>query len=146
MPPKLLLSGLLLCVTPVCLAVPGADAPKAAVRAVAAGDIAAWGIGLLAVLSLFLLCIWGVSRLNGLTVRAGKMRVVGGLSLGMREKVMLLQVGKKQLILGVTPGRIETLLVLEGDDCLLREDAGPAANGSGFAQKLMQAMKTRPDA
>lgn len=146
MPPKLLLSGLLLCVTPVCLAVSGADAPKATVRAVAAGDIAAWGIGLLVVLSLFLLCIWGVSRLNGLTVRAGKMRVVGGLSLGMREKVMLLQVGKKQLILGVTPGRIETLLVLEGDDCLLREDAGSAANGSGFAQKLMQAMKTRPDA
>ena len=47
-----------------------------------------------------------------------KMRIVGGLSLGMREKVILLQVGKKQLVLGVTPGRIDALHVLEGDDCL----------------------------
>jgi len=144
--PKTLWSGLLLCcIVPTCFAVFGAEASKATAKTVAAGDIAAWGLGLLVVLSIFLLCIWGIKRLNEFHGQAEKMRVVGGLSLGMREKVMLLQVGKKQLILGVTPGRIETLYVLEGDDCLPREDAS-TTSGSGFAQKLMHAMKTRPNA
>lgn len=143
--PKALLSGLLLFMMPACFAASGADAPKVTARAVAAGDIASWGLGLLLVLGVFLFCVWAINRLNGFNVRAEKMRVVGGLSLGMREKVMLLQVGKKQLILGVTPGRIETLHVLEGDDCLLSEDAGSAVNAGGFAQKLMQAMKSRPE-
>ncbi|MDO9104284.1 MAG: flagellar biosynthetic protein FliO [Methylovulum sp.] len=138
--PQTLYVGLLL-YAPAGLAAPGADAPKAT-GVVGASNIAAWGLGLLVVLSVFLFCVWCFSRLSGLPANpAEKMRVIGGLSLGMREKIMLLQVGKKQLILAVTPGRIETLLVLEGDDCLLREDA----KATGFAQKLMQAMKARPD-
>lgn len=106
-----------------------------------------WGMGLLIVLSIFFLCVWGVRKLSGLTVSgAEKMRVVGGLSLGLREKVILLQVGKKQLILGVTPGRIETLHVLEGDDCLIKAETVSSATETGFAQKLLQALKARPDA
>ncbi|MDP2901692.1 MAG: flagellar biosynthetic protein FliO [Methylovulum sp.] len=144
---KTLLSGLLSSfIAPACFALSGIDASKTTVKAVGVGDIATWGLALLVVLSVFMLCIWGIGRLNGLHINnAEKMRVVGGLSLGLREKVMLLQVGKKQLILAVTPGRIETLHVLEGDDCLLREDNPPTANGAGFAQKLMQAMKARTD-
>ena len=120
MPLKSVLCWLLLLWFPVSLAMPAADIPKQTVRTVASSDIAAWGIGLLIVLGVFFLCVWGMRKLSGLTVSGTeKMRMVGGLSLGMREKVILLQVGKKQLILGVTPGRIETLHVLEGDDCLL---------------------------
>lgn len=122
------------------------DFPKQTAKTVASGDIAAWSIGLLIVLSVFFLCVWGVRKLNGLTVSgAEKMRVLGGLSLGMREKVILLQVGKKQLVLGVTPGRIETLHVLEGDDCLLKEETVSEAAETGFAQKLLQAIKACPE-
>jgi flagellar protein FliO/FliZ len=104
-------------------------------------------MGLLVVLSVFFLCVWGVRKLNGLTVGgAEKMRVVGGLSLGMREKVVLLQVGRKQLLLGVTPGRIETLHVLEGDDCLMKEENASLTADTGFAQKFLQALKARSDA
>lgn len=127
-------------------AMPATDIQKQTTRTIAFGDIAMWSIGLLIVLSVFFLCIWGVRKLSGLTVSgAEKMRVVGGLSLGMREKVILLQVGKTQLILGVTPGRIETLHVLEGNDCLSTEEALPTAVESGFAQKLLQAIKARPE-
>ena len=127
-------------------AMPGTDIPKQTVRTVAFSDIAAWSIGLLMVLSIFFLCVWGVRKLSGLTVSgAEKMRVVGGLSLGMREKVILLQVGKKQLVLGVTPGRIETLHVLEGDDCLIKEETVSTSAETGFAQKLLQAIKARPE-
>jgi flagellar protein FliO/FliZ len=146
MPVKITLCWLVLLWLPVGFAMAGTDISKPPIRTVTSGDIAGWGIGLLLVLGVFFLCVWGVRKLSGLTVNgAQKMRMVGGLSLGMREKVILLQVGKKQLILGVTPGRIETLLVLEGEDCLLREEPLPATEGSGFAQKLMQAVKARPE-
>ena len=127
-----------------CLAKPGFDVSKQTAGTIASGDIAAWGIGLLMVLSVFFLCAWGVRKLSGLTVAGSeKMRVVGGLSLGMREKIILLQVGRKQLILGLTPGRIETLHVLEGEDCLIREEEATAE--IGFGQIVRQAMKSRPD-
>jgi flagellar protein FliO/FliZ len=147
MPVKIILCWLLSLWLPVSFAMPGTDIPKQAVRTISSGDIAVWGMGLLIVLSVFFLCVWGVRKLSRLTVSgAEKMRMVGGLSLGLREKVILLQVGKKQLILGVTPGRIETLLVLEGDDCLIREEPLYATAKTGFAQKLAQAIKARPDA
>jgi len=47
------------------------------------------------------------------------------------------------LVLGITPGRIETLLVLEGDDCLNRDTGENLMPGNGFSQKLMQAIKAR---
>lgn len=130
---------------PVCLAEGGADISKPVARAAASGSILNWSFGLLIVLSVFFLCVWAVRKLSGLTVNdTEQMRIVGGLSLGMREKIILLQVGKKQLILGVTPGRIEKLHVLEDDDCLVKVQ--PIGVGSGFAEKLIQAMKGRSNA
>lgn len=127
-----------------CFAVPAVDLPKQTVRTVTSGDMQHWGIGLLVVLGIFFFCVWGVRKLSGITANgAEKMRVVGGLSLGIREKIVLLQVGKKQLVLGVTPGRIDTLHVLEGEDCL-HSEAPPIDHG--FAQHLMQVMKGRSDA
>lgn len=130
-----------------CFPVLAADSPQPAVRTPASGDIINWSLGLLVVLSLFFLCAWAMRKLAGFTVSgAGQMRVIGALPLGMREKVMLLQVGKKQLILGITPGRIQTLHVLEGDDCLSNERSPSALKETGFSRKLRQAMKGRPDA
>lgn len=147
MPIKTILCWFLIALVSACHAAIGSELPKQPTRVVDSGDIAAWGIGLLVVLSVFFLCAWGVRKLGGLTVGgSAKMRMVGGLSLGMREKVILLQVGEKQLILGVTPGRIETLLVLEGEDCLLKQEPSPTETDTGFAQKLMHAIKARSDA
>lgn len=130
---------------PACFAVPGADVPKQTVRTVSSGDMLHWSVGLLIVLSIFFLCVWAMRKLSGITVNgAEKMRVVGGLSLGMREKVILLQIGKKQLVLGVTPGRIDALHVLEGDDCLNSEESSIGKDG-GFGAILMQMMKRRSD-
>ncbi|HEY8036516.1 MAG TPA: flagellar biosynthetic protein FliO [Methylobacter sp.] len=147
MPGKIIVAWLLFWWIPSCFAVPGVDAPKQAVRTVSSGDMLHWIVGLLIVLSIFFLCVWGMRKLSGMTPNgAEKMRIVGGLSLGMREKVILLQVGKKQLILGVTPGRIDALHVLEGDDCLGKDDPVSMSMNSGFAQKLAQVMKGRSDA
>ncbi|MFU8789575.1 MAG: flagellar biosynthetic protein FliO [Methylobacter sp.] len=144
---KIIAAAVLLGWFPSCFAVLLTDTPKQAVRTVSSGDMLQWGVGLLLVLAVFFFSVWVMRKLTGMTVGgAEKMRVVGGLSLGMRERVILLQVGKKQLVLGITPGRIEALHVLEGDDCLHKDEPlSPPLNGGGFAQKLAQAMKGAGD-
>ena len=142
------LSGLVLAGSfSIAIAAPGQDASRQAVRTVSSSDVMQWGMGLVLVLALFFFCVWTMRKLNGLsTGGSDKLRVVGGLTLGMREKVVLLEVGKKQLVLGITPGRIETLLGLDEADCLKRDTDRLAATDGAFAQKLMQVMKGRSDA
>lgn len=124
---------------------PATELTRQTSGAISSGDIAAWSIALLVVLGVFFLCVWGLRKFSDFTAVSGdKMRMIGGLSLGLREKVVLLEVGKKQLILGVTPGRIETLLVLEGEDRLKREKP-EAMTASGFSQRLAQASRVNSD-
>lgn len=144
---KVVVCGVLFLWLPAGWALPASDSSRQTAGVVAAGDVAEWTLGLMVVLAVFFLCVWGMRRLTGLNLNnAEKMRLVGGLSLGMREKILLVQAGRKQLILGVTPGRIQTLLVLEGDDCLSHEEKGEGPAKSGFALKLIEAIKARSDA
>ena len=43
------------------------------------------------------------------------MRVVGGASVGTRERVVVVEVEDARLVLGVCPGRVQTLHVLPAD-------------------------------
>ncbi|MFW5443661.1 MAG: flagellar biosynthetic protein FliO [Methylococcaceae bacterium] len=100
-----------------------------------------WFLGLIMVLMIFFACVWFVRKTGVLPVNAKQgMRVVGSISLGMREKLILVQVGEKQLVLGVTPGRIENLLVLEGSEQLHKEQSSRPGDGD-FANKLKQIMR-----
>ena len=112
---------------------------------ISGADFASWAGGLLLVLAIFALCAWAMRQLQRQQMASGdRLHLVGGLSLGMRERLVLVQAGKKQLILGVTPSRIETLLVLEGEECLNKNPFEPAENS--FAYKLKQVMKGKVDA
>ena len=84
--------------------------------------------------------IWGVAwlmrRLSLFHAPAGgAMRMLGGLAVGQRERVVLVQVGETQLLLGVAPGRVQTLHVLDKPI----EVAAPG-EGEGFAERLAQVM------
>lgn len=110
------------------------------VNTVSYGHVLNWTLGLIFVLCLFFACVWVVRKTGALSVNTKtNMKVVSGLSLGMREKLILVQVGEKQLVLGVTPGRIDNLLVLEGSEQLFKED-GDKGTGDGFSNKLKQVM------
>lgn len=76
-------------------------------------------------------------RLGRLPQGPGAMRVIAGLSLGARERAVLVQVGDKQLLLGVAPGRVQTLHVLERPV----DAPGPSAPGGPFAERLAQLMR-----
>jgi flagellar protein FliO/FliZ len=77
-------------------------------------------------------------RLGRLPQAAGALRVVAGLSVGARERAVLVQVGDKQLLLGVAPGRVETLYVLDRPVESLTPPPGAAG---GFADRLAQLMR-----
>jgi flagellar protein FliO/FliZ len=75
------------------------------------------------VLGLLVLSLWLLKRLSRLQASAGcQIRVVGGLSLGGRERLLVVEIGQTQLVLGVAPGRVQTLHVLEGEARLDRSE------------------------
>ncbi len=103
-------------------------------------QVGSWVASLLLVLAIFLLCVWVIRKSrHWMAVPARQLRIVTGLALGMREKLILVQVGDKQVLLGVTPGRIDKLLELEGDEQI--ETDVSTARLEPFAQKLAQVMK-----
>ncbi|MCX7076199.1 MAG: flagellar biosynthetic protein FliO [Methylococcales bacterium] len=108
---------------------------------ISSSDFLGPSLALLAVLLIFMVCVWAIKMLQKQTVHENdRLRIVSGLSLGMRERLVLVQAGKKQLILGVTPSRIDMLCLLEGDDCLQKITLESSPENS-FAYKLKQVMK-----
>lgn len=86
---------------------------------------------LVAVLVLILLLAWGVKRFQ-IGGNAGAIRVIAAASLGARDRILLVQVGDTQLLVGVGSGGMRTLHVL---DQPLTVPAGPGSD-TPFARRL----------
>jgi len=118
---------------------------KPSVNTVSYAHIVNWSLGLIVVLILFFACVWFMKKMGALPVNAKDgMKVVSGLSLGMREKLVLVQVGEKQLLLGITPGRIEKLMELEAQDTLFQQTKVDHA-GAEFSDKFKQVLSGASD-
>jgi flagellar protein FliO/FliZ len=69
--------------------------------------------GLLLVVGLMLALAWLVKRYVQVPgIGKGQVQILGGVSLGAREKAVLLSVEGRRLLVGIAPGRVQTLLVL----------------------------------
>jgi flagellar protein FliO/FliZ len=109
----------LLCLglTHAAVAATAATAPVAG-GGLASGDLVGASLrmvgGLLVVLGLLGLVAWFSRRFRiGQRLRGGVIEVTSGLSLGAREKVVLLRVGTEQVLVGVSPAGMRTLHVLK---------------------------------
>ncbi len=79
-------------------------------------------MGLVVVIALILGLAWILKKYGRLPGNnLVDMKVLGGLSLGTREKAILIEVENTKLLIGVTPGHIQTLYVL-GDSSLSSPD------------------------
>ncbi len=90
------------------------------------------GVGLLAVIAIIFGCAWIVRRMSGMTggnTRA--IKVVSVMPMGTRERISLIEVGGKQILIGVTPSAIRTLHVFD-EPVVSAGDPVP----SDFARKL----------
>lgn len=70
------------------------------------------------------------------------LRIVTGMTLGPRDRLVVVQVGEKQLLLGLSPGRIQTLHVLEQPlDTSTPAQPGLGALSQKFGALLQSHMK-----
>ncbi len=91
------------------------------------------------VIGVILLCAWGFRRLNGTVLTtASAIRVRSVISVGNRERIALLEVGNKQILVGLCPGQISTLHVFEENVLppLHDTEKGAAVAAGDFASKL----------
>lgn len=77
------------------------------------GNMLSMFMGLAIVVALILGLAWILRKYGRLPGNnLVDMKVIGGLSLGTREKAVLIEVENTRLLIGVTPGHIQTLHVL----------------------------------
>lgn len=99
-------------------------------------------IGLLVVVGAIFVFGWLLRRMGGFSAGGGgHLRVLGGISVGNRERILLVQAGKTQLLVGVAPGRVQTLHVLDEPVEVPTSGSGPSRQVSPFAARLRQMMQ-----
>jgi flagellar protein FliO/FliZ len=83
---------------------------------------------------------WFMKRMTGIQHSAGgNLQVLEGLTIGPRERIVLIQAGKEQLVVGIAPGRVQTLHVLQEPV----EASTHGGNVTPFAKRLNEALKRR---
>ncbi|CDF85267.1 flagellar biosynthetic protein FliO [Pseudomonas sp. QL9] len=102
-------------------------------------------VGLVLVVGLIFLLAWLVRRMQHFGPRSNQaIKLVASQALSPRDRLLLVQVGEEQILLGLTPGRITPLHVLK-EPVRSVEPAEPAT--PEFAQRLLELLnkdKGRP--
>jgi flagellar protein FliO/FliZ len=91
-------------------------APQAAERVATpgAGSLVQVTLSLMLVLGAVFAAAWLVRRVKTFgKFGSGPIEIIADVSIGAKERAVLVQVGGKQLLLGVAPGRVNTLHVLD---------------------------------
>ncbi|MCI3207015.1 flagellar biosynthetic protein FliO [Pandoraea capi] len=128
----------------------GAASQAAAVPSLGGAGIVQTGFGLVLVLALLFGLAWLAKRF-GLQrpLGGGNVRIVGSAAVGQRERVVVVEVAGDWVVLGVAPGQVRSLHVIDADR-VADLPAAPAVAHPGaqanraaqaFAQKLRESMK-----
>lgn len=101
--------------------------------------------GLFVVVALIIGMAWFMRRMGSMSgMAAGDLKVLGGISVGQRERIVLVQAGETQLLVGVAPGEIRTLHVMKEPITPTNESNSKVS--SSFSEKLHAAIKNRGQA
>jgi len=103
-------------------------------------------LGLLIVLAALVGFFWLLRRFSpGQTGAQGVVKVVGGVMLGPRERLVVVEVGDTWLLLGVGGGQVTHVHNLPKPEGALPGMPGqPTGLGQGFADKLKDYLPKRP--
>jgi flagellar protein FliO/FliZ len=108
--------------------------------------------GLFVVLAILIACVWLLKRYSIPGRSTGLLKIISATALGPHERAVLLEVGGKVLLLGVTSNNVRTLHVF-GHDELPHPEVRDQASGVtpvvtpvvAFAKLLRQALQGRRD-
>jgi len=124
---------------PIVLACPVAHAAEATDVAASLGQML---LGLGVVVGLLLVTLWLLKRVAAPRGAASAVKVLGAAPVGPRERVVLVEVAGKVLVLGVAPGRVNTLHTL--DAAQLPAQPAPGAQATHeFQARLRQLLEGR---
>lgn len=99
--------------------------------------------GLAVVLGTVAGAAWLLKRLApGQTSAGGAIRLIGGIAVGPKERVVVVEVGDTWLVVGVAPGQVSALHNMPRLDTFPR-DVKPVADDQRFAAWLKDVMKRR---
>jgi len=95
-------------------------------------------ISLLLVLILMFGLVWAVKRFGRLDARAGNypMQVLTQMSIGPRERILLVAVGDRQMLVGVSQGAIESLGWVDPPLVPVKREGGHPSFGEAFQEQL----------
>lgn len=94
-------------------------------------------LGLVVVILCVVALAWFAKKMNKFHSSSDdSIKIISGISVGTREKIVLLQVGEEQLLVGVSPGNINKLHTLNSP--IINANANPA--NKGFADKFKNIM------
>ena len=98
-------------------------------------------LALLVVLAAIFAFAWLVRRVRGLGNRVGSaIDVLADIPLGQKERAVLLKVGQTQILIGVAPGRVNTLHVLAEPIDLTRPAASSDEARPSFRALMMRSL------
>lgn len=98
-------------------------------------------LSLLVVIAIIFAFAYVMRRFNVASAGNGQMRVVASMSAGTKEKVMVIDVGGEQHLLGITAHNINHLATLKTPISKDKSNANPEQNSQvNFQQKLVNAM------
>jgi flagellar protein FliO/FliZ len=104
-------------------------------------------LSLFLVLAAIVLAAWLLKRMNVAQQGAGQqLKVLGGVSIGQRERIVLVEVGSTWLLVGVGPGQIRTLHTLPRMEDAEAADSPPGEappSGNTFARLLAPLLDRR---
>ena len=107
------------------------------------GQLTQLVLGLLLVLGLIFALAWLLRRVQQTGPRHGQViELIGSRALGTRDRLVLVQVGNEQILLGLTPGRITPLHVLK-EPVSVPGNSEPAT--PEFAKRLMEILGQQKD-
>ena len=119
-----------------------AHAAETAASTASTGNMLQALLGLVAVLGRMAAAAWalkrfGVAKSNGGT----QVKIVGGLNVGSRERILVVEVADQWIVVGVAPGRINTLATMPRQEGVAAPDEAPAARN--FPAWLKQTIEKR---
>ncbi len=103
--------------------------------AVSTGGIIQIIFSLLLVLAAIVLIGWILKRMKITQQGSGSLlKVLGGVSVGQRERIVLVEINDTWMVIGVGPGQIRTLHTLQKPEDAFQESVQPSPSGSATTE------------
>jgi flagellar protein FliO/FliZ len=122
-----------------------ASQPAAPIEVLSPGTMLQFALGLGAVLGLILAAGWVMKRTAIGKSTPGMIKVIAGVAVGQRERVVILEVADVRMVLGVAPGQVTTLHTIPIAEARKHESAsaGAAAELKAWLQDNQETGRAR---